>query len=123
MPSKKYTFPQQKASGSGSFSDNLVGLQLVTGGGLTQGNFEFTTSVTEKSNRDFNTGVFSEPISLDTLGFSNVNEAKIVFENNFNVYPNFDLSEITNFTLYGSMVKRISASISKIINYYPASLE
>lgn len=121
--SKKYTCPPQKASGNGTFSDNLVGLQITNGGGLTQGNFEFTTSVTEKSNRDFNTGVFSEPINLDSLGLADVNQAKVLFEKNFNVYPNFDLSEITNFTLYGSMVKRISASIGKIINYYPAAIE
>ena len=60
----KYTCPPQSDSGSGTFSDNLVGLQITDGGGLTQGNFAFTTSVVQKSNRDFDTGVFSEPITL-----------------------------------------------------------
>jgi hypothetical protein len=120
---KKYTCPPQTASGSGTFSDNLVGFQLVQGGGLTQGNFEFTNSITEKTNRDFTTGVFSNPINLEGLGIDDTNQAKAIFENNFKVYPNFDLSQITNFTMYGSMVKRISASIENIINNFPAAIE
>jgi hypothetical protein len=123
MALKKYTCPPQTASGAGTFSDNLVGFQVVQGGGLTQGNFNITTSITEKSNRTFNTGVFSDPISLDSMGITDVNQSKELFENNFKVYPNFDLSQITNFTLYGSMVKRISSSIENIINYFPAALE
>ena len=123
MAIKKYTCPPQKASGAGTFSDELVGFQLVQGGGLTQGNFEFTTSVTEKVNRNFNTGVFSNPINLEGLGVNSIDESKALFENNFKVYPNFDLSQITNFTLYGSMVKRMSVSVEKIINYFPGAIE
>ena len=37
----KYTCPPQ-ASGEGSFSDNLVGFQLVDGGGFTQASINFT---------------------------------------------------------------------------------
>ena len=66
MAIKKFTCPPQ-ASGQGSFSDNLVGFQLTTGGGLTQANFEFSTGVVEKVNRTFNTGTFSDPVSLDSL--------------------------------------------------------
>jgi hypothetical protein len=123
MAIKKYTCPPQSASGSGTFSDDLVGFQLVTGGGLTQGNFQFTTSVTEKTNRTFTTGTFSNPITLDSLGVDSVTQSKLIFENNFKVYPNFDLSEVTNFTIYGSMVKRMSVSVEKIINYFPAAIE
>ena len=35
------------------------------------------------------------------------------------VYPNFDLSQVTNFKQYGSLVKRLSSSVTKIINYFP----
>ena len=70
MAVTKYTCPPQTAAGSGTFSNNLVGFQLVQGGGFTQGNFEFTNSITEKSNRNFNTGVFSNPISLENLNTS-----------------------------------------------------
>ena len=123
MAITKYTCPPQTASGAGTFSNNLVGFQIVDGGGLTQGNFTFTTKVSEKTNRTFNTGVFSNPISLDSLNITDINQTKALFENNFKVYPNFDLSQITNFTIYGSMVKRISTSIETIISNYPAALE
>jgi hypothetical protein len=71
----KFTCPPQ-ASGAGSFSNNLVGLQLVGGGGLTQGNFEFTQSASEKVDRTFITGTFSNPINLESLGLDNVNQSK-----------------------------------------------
>ena len=123
MATKKYTCPPQSATGAGTFSDDLVGLQLVAGGGLTQGNFDFTSSVNEKTNRTFNTGTFSEPINLNLLGIESINQSKTIVENNFKVYPNFDLTQVTNFTMYGSMVKRMSASITTIISYFPGALE
>ena len=118
MAIKKFTCPPQ-ASGEGSFSDNLVGFQLVDGGGFTQGNFDFTTSITEKQNRNFEIGSFSDPISLDSMKIENVEQSKMIIANNFQVYPNYDLSEVTNFTLYGSLVLRMSAAITKILNYFP----
>ena len=123
MAFKKYTCPPQTASGAGTFSDNLVGFQLVDGGGFTQGNFEFTENLNEKKDRNFNIGSFSDPINLDTLNIESVTQSRLIQANNFRVFPNFDLSQVTNFTLYGSLVKRISASISNIINFFPAGLE
>ena len=123
MTVKKYTCPPQSATGSGTFSDDLVGFQLVDGGGFTQGNFEFTEALTEKKNRDFNIGTFSDPINLDSLDIGSVEESRLIQAKNFRVYPNFDLSQVTNFTLYGSLVKRISTSITNILNYFPAALD
>ena len=123
MAVKKYISIPQKVSGKGTFSDNIVGAQTVQGGGLTQGNFEFTSSVSEKTNRNFSTGVFSGPINLESLGINSIEESKELIENNFKVYPNFDLSQVTNFTQYGSLVKRLSSSVTKIINYFPGAIE
>jgi len=123
MAIKKYTCPPTPSTGAGSFSDDLVGFQLVQGGGLTQGNFNFVESITEKSNRTFNTGTFSEPINLEGLGVADVSQSKAIFENNFKVYPNFDLSQVTNFTLYGSLTKRLSVSVQNIISNFPAAIE
>ena len=123
MAIKKYTCPPQTATGSGTFSDNLVGFQLVQGGGLTQGNFQFTQGVTEKSNRNFITGTFSDEMNLDVMGIESVQQSKLIIQNNFKVYPNFDLTQVSNFNLYGSMVKRMEASIQTIISYFPAGLE
>jgi len=52
MATTKFTCPPQ-ASGQGTFFDNLVGFQLVDGGGFTQGNFAFTTNIVEKQTRNF----------------------------------------------------------------------
>lgn len=120
---KKYTCPPQTATGAGTFADDLVGFQLVQGGGLTQGNFEFTQAVTEKSNRTFEVGAFSAPITLDTLQIDSILESKRIVADNYKVYPNFDLTDVTNFTLYGSLTKRISTSVQHIINFFPASFE
>jgi hypothetical protein len=123
MSTKKFTCPPQTASGQGTFSDNLVGFQLVQGGGLTQGNFEFIQGTTEKTNRNFITGTFSDPINLESLGIDSINQSKTIVENNFKVYPNFDLTQVSTFTLYGSMVKRMSTSVTTIISYFPAAIE
>ena len=109
--------------GTNTFADNLVGVQITDAGGLTQGNFQFTTAIYEKTNRSFDTGVFSDAYTLDNLKVGNLQEAKRIIEKNFKVYPNYDLSEITSFSLYGSLAKRLSASAIKIINNFPAAIE
>ena len=109
--------------GTNTFADNLVGVQITDAGGLTQGNFQFTSAIYEKTNRKFDTGVFSQPYTLENLNVGSIEEAKAIIEQNFKVYPNFDLSEITSFSLYGSLAKRLSATAIKIINNFPAAIE
>ena len=118
-----FKYPPAPSSGQGTFSDNLVGFQLVTGGGLTQGNFEFTEGVSQKADRKFSTGVFSEPISLDNLNISSLGESLALIQKNYSVLPNLDYTKVTNFSIYGPLTKRISSSIEKIIYYFPAALE
>ena len=119
----KYFFPPRPASGAGTFSDDIVGLQTVRGGGLTQGNFEFTTSVVEKVNRTFGIGEFSAPINLQDLGVDDIFQSVTIQQTQFRVYPNYDITQPLNFTLYGSFAKRLSVSITQIINYFPAGLD
>jgi hypothetical protein len=123
MATQKFINPKVPASGAGTFSDDLVGFQLVQGGGLTQGNFEFVEGTREKQNRTFNTGIFSEPFNLDNLKIGDVEQSKLIVENNFKVYPNFDLSQITSFTQFGSLTKRVATSIQQIISFFPAAIE
>ena len=73
---EKYFYPPRPGSGAGTFSDNIVGLQTVDGGGLTQGNFAFTTAITEKVDRTFDIGAFSEPMSLDMMGIQDLEESR-----------------------------------------------
>ncbi len=123
MAKKKYFYPPAPPVGSETPFDNVVGLQLTTGGGLTQGNFEFTPSIYEKVNRKFDQGVFSKKYNLENLDITDIEQTKRLIQQNFQVYPNFDISQVTSFTVYGSLQKRISASVTKIINYFPAALE
>lgn len=120
---KKYRYPPAPPSGQDTFSPNLVGFQLVDGGGLTQGNFEFTTSIVEKVNRKFDVGVFSQPFTLENLELGNIMESRLLQAKQYRVYPNYDLSNVTNFTLYGSLQKRFAASVIKIINFFPAAIQ
>ena len=121
--SKKYFYPPVPGNGSGTFSDNIVGLQTVQGGGLTQGNFDFTTSVVEKVDRRFNVGAFSDPINLGDLNIDNLTESRSILATQFRVYPNYDVSQVLNFSMYGSLSKRLQVSATQIINYFPASLD
>lgn len=119
----KFFYPPRPGSGAGTFSDDIVGLQTVEGGGLTQGNFEFTTSVTERVTRTFNVGAFSEPISLEGLNINDLSESRAIMATQFRVYPNYDVSQVLNFSMYGSLSKRFQVSISEIIHRFPASLD
>lgn len=120
---KKYFYPPAPPSGAESFSPDLVGFQVLDGGGLTQGNFQFTNSILEKVNRTFNTGVFSKPISLVDINIESIEQSKLIASKTFKVYPNYDISQVTNYALYGSLQKRLSTSVTKIINYFPASIQ
>lgn len=120
---KKYFYPPAPPSGVESFSPDLVGFQVLDGGGLTQGNFQFTNSILEKVNRTFNTGVFSNPISLVDIDIESIEQSKIIASKTFKVYPNYDISQVTNYAIYGSLQKRLSTSVTKIINFFPASIQ
>ena len=120
--STRFFYPPRPGNGVGTF-DNIVGFQVVDGGGLTSAVFDFTTSVTEKVNRTFSIGTFSQPISLEDLDVNSMLESRRIQQSQFRVYPNYDVSEVLNFSLYGSLAKRLSVSVTKIINYFPAGLE
>jgi len=119
----KFFYPPRPGNGAGTFSDNIVGLQTVEGGGLTQGNFEFTTGLTEKVNRQFNVGAFSEPINLEGLDITSLEESRRIIQTQFRVYPNYDVSQVLNFSMYGSLSKRFSVSVTNIVNKFPAALD
>ena len=111
------------ASGAQTPFDNLVGNQTVQGGGLTQGNFEWSYGISEKTNRNFNIGVFQLPVSLEDLNLESVNQSRELIAKEYRVYPNFDLSNVTNFTIFGSLQKRFEVSVQRIINFFPAGID
>jgi hypothetical protein len=109
-------------SGGGVF-DNLVGYQLVTGGGLTSSTFEFTPNISERIPRNYYTNVFDAGINLENLGISDIGDVRTVLSKEFDVYPNYDITQVMSFVMYGSLSKRLSVSITKIINNFPASID
>ena len=119
----KTFIPNTAASGAGTPFDNIVGLQTVQGGGLTQGNFEFDLGISEKTNRTFNIGTFQNPVSLENLDLDSINASRELLAKEYRVYPNYDLSVVTNFTIFGSLQKRFEVSIQKILNFFPAAIE
>ena len=119
----KTFIPNTAASGAGTPFDNIVGLQTVQGGGLTQGNFEFDLGLSEKTNRTFNIGTFQNPVSLENLDLDSINASRELLAKEYRVYPNYDLSVVTNFTIFGSLQKRFEVSIQKILNFFPAAIE
>tara|TARA_R110002020_G_scaffold124120_3_gene280997 strand:+ start:1879 stop:10857 length:8979 start_codon:yes stop_codon:yes gene_type:complete len=123
MANGNNTYSSQASSGLDSFSDGLVGNQFTDG--TTQfslGNFGISMSVTDKDSREFSLGNFSEPITLDTLNFSSAEEAKILVNNSLTTFINFDRSNITNFTLYGSLAERLRVATQNIIKKFPAAI-
>jgi len=118
----KFTCPPL-ASGQGTFSDELVGFQLVLGGGLTNSNFTFVDTANEKINRQFSRAEYSLPQSLSSIGVKNISESEKIIDTNFTVYPNFELSDINSFVNYGPLSKRFGSAVSNIVNYFPAALE
>jgi hypothetical protein len=118
----KFFYPPTPGNGAGTF-DDIVGFQVVEGGGLTSAVFDFTTSVTEKVDRTFSIGTFSNPISLEDLDINSLDESRRILQTQFRVYPNYDVSQVLNFSLYGSLAKRLQVSVTHIINYFPAALD
>jgi len=109
--------------GTPSVFDNLVGYQLVNGGGLTFGTFEFVPFISETINRKFYTNVFDSPISLENLGISDSIDIKNSISKELDIYPNYDITQVMSFVMYGSLSKRILVSINNIINNFPASID
>lgn len=110
-------------AGAGSVFDNLVGYQLVTGGGLTFGTFEFTPSIFETIPRKFQTNVFDAPVNLESLGINEIGDVRTAISKELDVYPNYDITQVMGFVMYGSLSKRFSVSITNIINNFPASID
>ena len=57
------------------------------------------------------------------MGIDSLEQSRIILATQFRVYPNYDISQVLNFSMYGSLSKRFSVSITKIINYFPAALD
>ncbi len=107
-----------------NFSDDLVGFQLASNGGtplFTMGNFTITTNVDPKTNKNFITNKFSNPISLSDLDLT-LAQANELLTNNAGVILNLDKKNLKYYSLFGSLSEFIRVSLEDIITKWPASL-
>ena len=117
--------PDQYASGSETFSDNLVGFQVVDGvSQMTNTSFAIDRVIPEKDSKTFHTQPFSDFLTLDTIKQEEVQQTtsgsttstksdKIKF---------YDSKNDGSKSLFGSLSKRLNVSVQNIIKGYPAAI-
>ena len=119
----KFYYPPAPGNGAGTFSDNLVGLQFTNGSALaTMGNFSVTDSSGEKLTFNYETGGFSEPITLELLAKGDEDLVKLLSNNAFLIKFNKDTDDISKLVQYGSLNERLRVATQQIINFFPAAI-
>jgi hypothetical protein len=119
----KRKVPSQAASGADTFSDSLVGRQITDGSSqLTNTNFTIDRSVPEKDTKKFKTSTFSNFFSLDDL-----NEETLIETTQIKSKKGTDIKfksskNDAGVSLFGSLKSRLSSSVTKIINKFPAAV-
>jgi uncharacterized delta-60 repeat protein len=107
-----------------NYNPDLVGLQLTSDGGtplFTMGNFNITTNLDPKLNKNFITSQFSNFVSLENLDLT-VEQTQVLLQNNAEVFLNLDRSKLSYYATFGSMTEFIRVSLENIIINWPASI-
>ena len=107
-----------------NFSDDLVGVQLASNGGtplFTMGNFNITTNLEPKTNKNFITNNFSNFTSLNDLDLT-LAKTKELLTNNAGVNLNLDRTQLKYYSLFGALSEFVRVSLEQIITLWPASL-
>ena len=106
----------------GDFSPDLVGFQLTKGTPLfTLGNFGVTVNLDPKTDTYFNTGIFSNPYTLENLDLTE-QESELLVSNDIYTTLNLDPTDVSKFSYYGSFVEFLRVSIEGIITKWKGSL-
>lgn len=107
----------------GDFSPNLVGFQFTDGVSLfTFGNFQITTNVTPKLNKNFVLGgQWSDYYSLNNLNLSE-SQSEILLSNEIFIRLNFDPKKIDRYIYFGSFHEYVRVTIEQIIQKWKAAL-
>tara|TARA_R110000868_G_scaffold176916_3_gene414932 strand:+ start:6295 stop:9021 length:2727 start_codon:yes stop_codon:yes gene_type:complete len=107
-----------------NFSDNLVGNQLASEGGLplfTLGNFTVTTNLDPSSSINYNTGTYGQFYDLTTLNVTD-EEIALLLESNGTTRLRLDETNLCNQAYFGSLTEFIRVTLEKIITTWPASI-
>ena len=123
MASNRFRYPPAPGNGMGTFSDNLVGNQYTDGSSLmTNGTFTVAQDYSRPISTDYNLGVFTSPITLESLNIDNEATAKSFVKNSLEIFVNNDTNELSSFVLYGSLTKRLSVAVENIVNFFPGAI-
>jgi hypothetical protein len=107
-----------------NFDPDLVGLQFAANGGnslFTAGNFNITTNLDPKLDKNFITGNYTNFFTLDNLNLT-VEQSQQLLETNTKTVLNLNNTNLKNYALFGSMTEYIRISLENIITNWPASL-
>jgi hypothetical protein len=107
-----------------NYNPDLVGLQLTSGGGtplFTMGNFNITTNLDPKTDKNFITRQFSDFVTLDGLNLT-VSQTETLLKNNATVFLNVDKSKLSYYAKFGSLTEYIRVALENIIINWPASI-
>lgn len=107
-----------------NFSPDLVGQQFASNEGtpiFTSGNFNITTNLDGKVDKNFVTNEFTNLISLETL---NLDDELEIILNKYSKKAklNLDNTELTTYAFFGSLREYLRVSLEDIIIKWPASL-
>jgi len=103
---------------------NLTALNSIPSSAIfTFGDFVVTSNFDGKSvvNYDNKLSTFVRPITLETIGISDV-QSEIIHDYSINAIPNLDKSDLKTFVKFGSAYEFLRTSIQNIIINYPGSL-
>jgi len=107
-----------------NFSDDLVGNQFASEGGLplfTLGNFTVTTNLDPSSSINYNTGAYGQFYDLSTLNV-NAEEIALLLEPDGTTRLRLDETNLCNQAYFGSLTEFIRVTLEEIITTWPASL-
>ena len=118
----KRKVPSQAASGRETFNDNLIGNQITDGSSqLTATNFSVEKTLPQRDSKKFKTTPFSEYLTLDDLNEENDAPTTTSSTSDDDKTVKFNPSKQNGSkSLYGSLRERISISVKRIINKFPA---
>ncbi len=88
------------------------------------GNFTITSNFSSNIVKNFKDEltVFSNPITLDVLNITTIEELDVLINFSTDLTLNFDKKNLNNYALYGSLSDRIISALNNIITKFPGSL-
>jgi hypothetical protein len=107
-----------------NFSPDLVGNQFASDEGtpiFTFGNFNISTNIDEKVDKQFRTNAFSNFKTLENLNYDEALE-NVITKYSQKAKLNLDYEDVLSFAFFGSLREFIRVSLENIIIKWPASL-